>query len=110
MAPDGELALLYFVVPSAPGRSRLMSLPLATSPKFRCSLPAAAARGLAPAAWWLGAGVPCLESTRLPPLLPCCRGPAKLFHWQPWLRHLYNVTDHPGPLAASIACAASGPC
>jgi len=34
MSPDGELALLYFVVPVAPGRSRLMSLPLATNSKF----------------------------------------------------------------------------
>ncbi|KAI3424952.1 hypothetical protein D9Q98_008334 [Chlorella vulgaris] len=52
MAPEGELALLYFVVPVAPGRSRLMSLPLATNSKFRTL--------------------------------------SKIFHWQPWLRHLYN--------------------
>jgi hypothetical protein len=38
MAPEGELALLYFVVPVAPGRSRLMSLPLATNSKFRWGL------------------------------------------------------------------------
>ena len=31
----GELGLLYFVVPVAPGRSRLFSLPLATNSKFR---------------------------------------------------------------------------
>ena len=31
----GELGLLYFVVPVAPGRSRLMSLPLSTNPRFR---------------------------------------------------------------------------
>ena len=36
MSPDGELGLLYFVVPVAPGRSRLLSLPLATNRKFRC--------------------------------------------------------------------------
>jgi hypothetical protein len=38
MAPEGELALLYFVVPVGPGRSRLMSLPLATDSKFRWAL------------------------------------------------------------------------
>ena len=31
----GELALLYFIVPVSPGRCRLFSLPLSTSPKFR---------------------------------------------------------------------------
>jgi hypothetical protein len=36
MAPEGELGLLYFVVPVAPGRCRLMSLPMATNSKMRC--------------------------------------------------------------------------
>lgn len=35
MSAEGELGLLYFVVPVAPGRSRLFSLPLATNAKFR---------------------------------------------------------------------------
>lgn len=48
----GELGLLYQIVPVAPGRCRLMSLPLSTSSKFRL--------------------------------------PAKIFHYAPFLRHLYN--------------------
>lgn len=35
MSESGELGLLYFIVPVAPGRCRLMSLPFATSPSFR---------------------------------------------------------------------------
>lgn len=50
----GDLALLYFVVPVAPGRSRLMSLPLSTSSAFRL--------------------------------------PARIFHYAPWIRHLFNHT------------------
>jgi phenylpropionate dioxygenase-like ring-hydroxylating dioxygenase large terminal subunit len=48
----GELGLLYNIVPVAPGRCRLMSLPVSTSSKFRF--------------------------------------PAKIFHFAPFLRHLYN--------------------
>lgn len=48
----GELGLLYNIVPVAPGRCRLMSLPLSTSSKFRV--------------------------------------PARIFHFAPFLRHLYN--------------------
>ncbi|KAL4529531.1 hypothetical protein Ndes2437B_g08894 [Nannochloris sp. 'desiccata'] len=48
----GELGLFYNIVPVAPGRCRLMSLPLSTSSKFRF--------------------------------------PAKIFHFAPFLRHLYN--------------------
>lgn len=33
MMPGGELALLYFVVPVAPGKSRLMSLVLSSNKK-----------------------------------------------------------------------------
>lgn len=55
MMPGGELALLYFVVPVAPGKSRLMSLVLSSNKKVFGLL-------------------------------------SKLFHWQPWLRHLYNHT------------------
>ena len=111
----GELALLYFVVPVAPGRSRLMSLPLATNPSFRCAymlsggtMQAAPAVGLAARA--AGPRAACvlpgtadyvnlidLHSSE-PVLLSAAghlsqrRGLSKLFHWQPWLRHLYNHT------------------
>jgi hypothetical protein len=48
----GELALLYFVVPIAPGRSRLMSMAKSTNKAFRF--------------------------------------PSRLFHWLPFLRHLFS--------------------
>ena len=34
----GNLALLYFVVPVAPGKSRMLSMPMTTNPRFRCGL------------------------------------------------------------------------
>lgn len=97
MSPDGELGLLYFVVPVAPGRSRLLSLPLATNRKFRCG--AAWDTGRPGTRGESGMGCRCRRQCRCGydgAATTRCAAPtprrllSRVFHALPWLRHLFN--------------------